>query len=165
MPAAAGQGGLRTSHADREHVIDTLKAAFVQGRLTKDEFDARISQAFASRTYGQLDAVTIDLPAGLAGTQPPRKLACAQARPPVNKVVLWASFGIILLAVGGLVAGSLAGSFGLFLLAFFVIFGAVIAPVIAMFDSWEHKRTRGHLPPQPPQRGQALEDAKRHERR
>ena len=37
---AAGAGGrsyLRASHADREQVIDVLKAAFVQGRLTKDE--------------------------------------------------------------------------------------------------------------------------------
>ena len=34
---AAGRGHLRASHADRERVIGTLKAAFVQGRLTKDE--------------------------------------------------------------------------------------------------------------------------------
>src|SRR5713101_113729 len=40
--AAAGRGRLRASHADREQVIDTLKAAFVQGRLAKDEFDARV---------------------------------------------------------------------------------------------------------------------------
>ena len=31
-----------------------LKAAFVQGRVTKDEFDARVGQAFASRTYAEL---------------------------------------------------------------------------------------------------------------
>jgi hypothetical protein len=37
----AGRGHLRASHADREHVIGTLKAAFVQGMLTKDEFDLR----------------------------------------------------------------------------------------------------------------------------
>src|SRR5260370_16188531 len=52
--AAADRGHLRASHADREQVIDTLKAAFVQGRLTKDEFDARIGQAFASRAYAEL---------------------------------------------------------------------------------------------------------------
>ena len=38
---AAGLGHLRASHADREQVIETLKAAFVQGRLTKDELDTR----------------------------------------------------------------------------------------------------------------------------
>jgi hypothetical protein len=38
----AGRGHLRASHADREHVIGMLKTAFVQGRLTKDELDARV---------------------------------------------------------------------------------------------------------------------------
>ena len=37
---SADRGLLRASHADRERVIDTLKIAFVQGRFTKDEFDA-----------------------------------------------------------------------------------------------------------------------------
>ena len=51
-PAATNVTGLpvRASHADREQVIDALKAAFVQGRLTEDEFDARAGQAFASQT-------------------------------------------------------------------------------------------------------------------
>ena len=39
--AAAGRGDLRASHADREQVIGTLKAAFVKGLLTKDELDLR----------------------------------------------------------------------------------------------------------------------------
>jgi hypothetical protein len=42
----------------------------VQGRLTKDELDARVSQTFASRTYADLAALTTDLPAGLAGARP-----------------------------------------------------------------------------------------------
>ena len=61
---AAGRGCLRASHADREHVIDVLKAAFVQGRLTKDELDLRVGQTFASRTFADLTALTADLPAG-----------------------------------------------------------------------------------------------------
>lgn len=36
---AADRDHLRASHADREQVVGTLKAAFVQGRLTKDELD------------------------------------------------------------------------------------------------------------------------------
>jgi fermentation-respiration switch protein FrsA (DUF1100 family) len=51
---AGGLGRLRTSRADREQVIDVLKAAFVQGRLAKDEFDARVGQVLASRTYAEL---------------------------------------------------------------------------------------------------------------
>jgi hypothetical protein len=75
----AARGHLRASHADREQVIGTLKAAFVQGMLAKDEFDLRVGQAFASRTCADLAALTTDLPAGLAVTQP-RKPARAQGK-------------------------------------------------------------------------------------
>jgi Domain of unknown function (DUF1707) len=68
---AGGRGHLRASHADREQVIETLKAAFVQGRLDKDELDLRVSQTFAARTYAELAAVTADLPAGLTTAKPP----------------------------------------------------------------------------------------------
>ncbi len=78
MPAAAGRGHLRASHADREQVVGMLKTAFVQGRLTKDELDMRVGQTLASRTYADLAAVTADLPAGLASREPVRKPARAK---------------------------------------------------------------------------------------
>ena len=77
---AGGRGHLRASHADREQVIGMLKAAFVQGCLTKDELDMRVGQALASRTYADLAALTTDLPAGLARSQPVRNPARATAR-------------------------------------------------------------------------------------
>ena len=52
-------------------MIDILKAAFVRGMLAKDEFDLRVSQAFASRTYAELAAVTAGLPAEPTAVQPP----------------------------------------------------------------------------------------------
>jgi Domain of unknown function (DUF1707) len=61
---------LRTSHADREQAIDVLKAAFVQGRLTKDEFDLRVGQVFASRTYADLGALTADVADWVTSAQP-----------------------------------------------------------------------------------------------
>ena len=67
-----GDGHLRASHADREQVIGTLKTAFVQGRLTEDELDARLDQVYASRTYTELAEVTADIPIELTGAQPPR---------------------------------------------------------------------------------------------
>ena len=67
---AGALGQLKTSHADREQAIDVLKAAFVQGRLTKDEFDVRVGQAFASRTYSDLDALTADIPDRATSAQP-----------------------------------------------------------------------------------------------
>jgi Domain of unknown function (DUF1707) len=43
-------------------VIDMLKTAVVQGRLTSGQFGDRIGQAHASRTYADLAAVTADIP-------------------------------------------------------------------------------------------------------
>jgi Domain of unknown function (DUF1707) len=63
---AGGRGRLRASHADREQVVGTLKAAFVAGMLAKDEFDLRVGQALVSRTYAELAVITADLPSGLA---------------------------------------------------------------------------------------------------
>jgi len=103
MAAAAKRGHLRVSHADREQVIDALKAAFVQGRLIKDELDARVGQALASRTRADLAALTADLPAGLMKAQPPGKPRAGRARPPANVAVIWGAGGIVPLAA--LVAG------------------------------------------------------------
>ena len=71
--AAAGRsrGELRASHADREQVIGTLKAAFVHGMLAKDEFDQRVGQALAARTHAELAALTADLPVNPIATQSP----------------------------------------------------------------------------------------------
>jgi hypothetical protein len=73
--AAGARGQLRTSHADRELAIDVLKAAFVQDRLAKDEFDLRVGQVFASRTYADLGALTADIPGWVTSARPPAEKA------------------------------------------------------------------------------------------
>ena len=93
--AAAAGGHLRASHADREQTIDALKAAFVQGRLTKDEFEARIGQTFGSRTYAELATVTADIPAGPTGAQSPRK----PPRRPTKKAARWGTYGFVTPAI------------------------------------------------------------------
>ena len=118
---AVGQGHLRASDADREHMIETLKTAFVQGRLTKDELGMRAGQALASRTYAELAAITADIPAGLIGTQPPPpKTARVRARKPVNrKAVAWGACMIILpVALGSAFLTTYGGFFVMFLFAF-----------------------------------------------
>jgi len=60
-----GHGDLRASHADRERVIGTLKAAYVEGRLTEDELDVRVGQVYASRTYAELAKVTAEVTADI----------------------------------------------------------------------------------------------------
>ena len=72
--ALDGCGRMRASRADREQAIDALKAAFVQGRLTKDEFDERVARALVPQTYAELAALTDDLPAGLTPADPPGAL-------------------------------------------------------------------------------------------
>jgi fatty acid desaturase len=44
-------------------VISALKIAFIQGRLAKDEFDARVGQALTSRIHAELAVITADIPA------------------------------------------------------------------------------------------------------
>jgi putative transcriptional regulator len=66
-----GCGGLRASDADREQAIDVLKAAFVRDRLARTEFEARVGQALASRTYAELAAATGGIPGRLTADQPP----------------------------------------------------------------------------------------------
>ncbi len=63
--------------AGREQAIAALKAAYVQGRLTKEEFDLRVGQALA--IYAELDALTADIPAA-----PPAVTAPVAAEPAVT---------------------------------------------------------------------------------
>jgi hypothetical protein len=55
---------MRASSADRERAVDVLKAGFAEGRLTQDEYNDRMGRAYTARTYGELTALTADLPAG-----------------------------------------------------------------------------------------------------
>jgi hypothetical protein len=55
---------MRAASADRERAVDVLKAGFAEGRLTQDEYNDRMGRAYAARTYGELAALTADLPAG-----------------------------------------------------------------------------------------------------
>ena len=137
--ATAGRGRLRASHADREHVLDVLKAAFVQGLLTKDEFDMRVGQTFASRTYAELAALTADIPAGLIGAQPLRKPARAQTPHPENKVVN--SCACATLAIIALAGALFTGNFGLFFLVVVAILGVLFVAGGRMVYSSLKKRS------------------------
>jgi hypothetical protein len=100
---AGSHGHLRASHADREQVVGTLKAAFVHGRLVKDEFDLRVGQALAPRTYAELAALTADLPAeqdfGMA--RPPRPVRNAVRLMCAGAVLTLAVVVTVLVTLGG----------------------------------------------------------------
>jgi hypothetical protein len=137
--AAAGHGHLRATHTDREHGIAVLKAAFVRGQLTKDEFDVRVGQALASRTYADLASLTTDVTVRPTVVQSPgnavRTLARAAGRA-----------GICMLAAVALTEGAfLANIFGLLVLAFFAFMAASGFLGYGLLDSWQERRSRGQL--------------------
>jgi hypothetical protein len=149
---AAG-GHLRASHSDREQVIAVLKAAFVHGMLTKEELDARAGQTFASRTHGELAALT----AGLTAATPPGKTVAAQAEPSVNKALLWGSWVVVLLIAGFMSGASLASPY--FALVVGVLPLLITVPVAGTltFDAWREKRSHGQLSPGTARASQGLE--------
>ena len=148
MAAGPADGGrLRASPADREQVIEVLKAAFVQGRLAKDEFDARVGQAFTARTYAQLAAVTADLPAGLVTARP------GEAARVQRSVVAIISVITVLTAGLWAAAWSANGDNGALNVAVFSLtfawLGTVILTGAVTLESRRHNRSGGQLPPRP----------------
>ncbi|MBF6074775.1 DUF1707 domain-containing protein [Nocardia beijingensis] len=57
------QDHVRASDADREKIIDRLRLAMNEGRLSLAEFDDRLQQVYAAKTYGELTPLLSDLPA------------------------------------------------------------------------------------------------------
>lgn len=52
----------RASDADREHVLDLLRAAAVEGRLSHETFVIRMESVLAARSHSQLRSAIEDLP-------------------------------------------------------------------------------------------------------
>jgi len=120
--AASGGGYMLASHADRERVVDTLKAAFVQGRLTKDDFDARVARTLTSRTYADLATVTAGIPAAPPRAQPP--LSRSTPRQRVSGAVRWSISGLVtpVVATAGFVLAAAPGEGRLAAIAFVIAF-------------------------------------------
>lgn len=65
---------LRASHDDRDRVVELLRVAAGDGRLTAEELDERLEVAMTARTYGELARLVSDLPDSpeVAGVPAPR---------------------------------------------------------------------------------------------
>lgn len=57
---------MRAGDADRERLVEELREQHAAGRLTLEEFDERMTKAYAAKTYGELRTLTRDLPVDLA---------------------------------------------------------------------------------------------------
>ena len=188
-PAKAARDRLRAGHADREQVIETLKTAFVDGRLTKDEFDARAGQALAGRTHADLAALTADIPA-VPAAGPPVRAAGGAAHPPVPAAAEMArplvparsrplarasaasggllvfAFGLILFAANVLDPHGLGNPYHPWsslcaVVALFATVAAVMVFAHGVGTSVEQRRSRRQLPPRPGPGGHALETERR----
>jgi hypothetical protein len=63
LPATIAGEELRASHADRDQVVELLRVAAGDGRLSPEELDDRLERALTARTYAELAPLTADLPA------------------------------------------------------------------------------------------------------
>jgi hypothetical protein len=171
---AAGRDWLRAGHADREQVIEALKAAFVQGRLTEAEFDTRAGQALSARTFADLAALTADIPAAPSDSPaavPARPSAPARRRP-LARAAAWSGGCLVIAAAATKIAfqldpepgppapyGSWAKYFLLIALA--AVFIAMGILVHGVSTSLEQRRSRKQLPPRPGSGGHALDGERR----
>jgi len=62
MLGGMDQGELRAGDADRERVAERLRTALDEGRLNLYEYDERLRDAYAAKTYAELDVLLADLP-------------------------------------------------------------------------------------------------------
>jgi len=139
---AGGRGHLRASHADREQVIEVLKAAFVQGQLDRDEFELRAGRALASPTYADLAALTGDItPARLTRARP---LPSARESANKKRKAVAALACATLALLGGVTAlppmpdGSPAELS--VIAAIFVLFGIVSTGWLLLLHAWLDER-------------------------
>jgi hypothetical protein len=144
---AGGRGHLRASHADREQVVGTLKAAFVQGMLAKDEFDVRVGWALAARTYADLAALTADLPAGLA-VAPPGLTRSRGGQPTLRPgpVATAATALYAGLWAYGLLGGDFPGAGAVIILGGLVWLCVVAIAAAVAAENRQGKRACGQLP-------------------
>jgi hypothetical protein len=160
----ASRSRLRASHADREQVVDTLKEAFVQGRLTKDEFDSRVGHALAGRTYADLATLSADLPSMPPAARPLRKPVPPRKPVPARPANTTVKNGARVIAAatvltGGVWAGALLSQTdsqvlgGLIFAVTFLWFGIVMLVGSVMLESRLPKRSGPNQqaagPPQP----------------
>jgi hypothetical protein len=78
---------IRASDQERESVVDVLRDAYTDGRLTLDEFEERTSAAYAAKTWTDLGELTADLPAEPllgADLNRPSQAGQPQAPPPAR---------------------------------------------------------------------------------
>ena len=91
---------LRAADADRHQIAEQLKAALDEGRLSLAEYDDRVREAYAARTYAELLHLVADLPRpGLSAAEVSARRAFESKRQarrlPMALMVLWTVWGAV----------------------------------------------------------------------
>jgi hypothetical protein len=99
---------MRAADTDRERVAEELRLAHNEGRLDLTEYDQRVQQAWAARTYGELEALTADLPRVVPPAAPATRHEVRQTHRHRRRgraaVAAWASVSVINLLIWALVS-------------------------------------------------------------
>lgn len=108
---------LRASDADRERTAEALRRHTADGRLTPDELEERLGEAYGARTTADLERLTVDLPAVVPAAPPaqaPRTVEDEEARAELRAHLLQRGGGaaaISLVCVVIWFAAGMSGSF------------------------------------------------------
>ncbi|HEX9999525.1 MAG TPA: DUF1707 domain-containing protein [Actinoplanes sp.] len=91
---------LRAADSDREKIAEQLRGALDEGRLSLHEYDDRVRDAYAARTYSELLVLVADLPRpGVSAAEMHAKQTAEvrrQARRlPTALLVLWTIWGAV----------------------------------------------------------------------
>lgn len=124
------QPGMLAASADRDRATDLVKAAFGEGRLGKDEFDARCGRLLNARTYHDIALIVADLPGGSAFAPAPSP---APLLPPPGTALVptpYAAYQPLPARPRG--TGTAAASFIFSLLAVLPTFGLAGIPAVVL---------------------------------
>jgi hypothetical protein len=101
---------LRVADADREALIDELREHAGAGRLTSEELEQRVGEAYKASTRADLDGLRADLPVSSTSV----KLALSRRKTQLRRRLLQeagGSLGVSALSVGIWLASGPSGSF------------------------------------------------------
>lgn len=104
----ASPAAIRASDADRERVAELLRRAAGEGRLRTEELEQRLEDAFAARTYGDLDRIVADLPGTRELTRRPSSAALGLPRRLIGLAAVALTLALsvaIVFALTGVLAG------------------------------------------------------------
>jgi hypothetical protein len=119
----ARRSSFLASDADRESVAERLRQAATEGRILAHELEERVATALRARTYGELDALTADLPSSATPARSRGALSLALARShPVAATLLLVTVTMMLFIMAALVVAGFFAFGGVWVMIAILLF-------------------------------------------